>query len=278
MKLKGLPEIYYLNLDERPDRVEYTETQYEKHGITKFRRWSASEYQLHNFKEWRNKVRLNDMTECKKLKQHIIEIAISMSTMDMLRHWYENSTEPYVLLMEDDYDLQWIDYWHFDWEYLMNHLPFDWDCIQLSFENEKVIPCFLHPIHPYHCTGAALINRPYAEKLIRLLYKDGKYDFSQRIQNYKWGKMLDMPNRTIDYFLCHAGRTYSIPLISLNPGMGSYSKNIKRNDRPDLDLAWRAYNKWWKELRDDYSLEEFFMFGKPNDRYITRKEPGLDKY
>ena len=50
-------------------------------------------------------------------------------------------------------------------------------------------------------------------------------------------KCLDMPNRTIDYFLCHAGRTYSIPLISLNPGMGSYSKNIKRNDRPDLDLA-----------------------------------------
>ena len=89
--------------------------------------------------------------------------------------------------------------------------------------------------------------------------------------------MLDMPNRTIDYFLCHAGRTYSVPLISLNPGMGSYSKNIKRNDRPDLDLAG-AYNKWWKELRDDYSLEEFFMFGKPNDRYITRKEPGLDKY
>ena len=46
MKLKGLPTLYYLNLDERPDRREYTELQYEELGITNFKRFSASEYQI----------------------------------------------------------------------------------------------------------------------------------------------------------------------------------------------------------------------------------------
>ena len=117
------------------------------------------------------------------MKQHIIEIAISMSTMDMLRHWYENSTT-YVLLMEDDYDLQWIDYWHFDWEYLMNHLPFDWDCIQLSFENESHVS-FIPFIHT---TAGVFINRPYAEKLINYYIRMESMIFPTD-SNYKWGKM-----------------------------------------------------------------------------------------
>ena len=33
-KLKGLPTLYYLNLDERPDRREYTELQYDETEIS----------------------------------------------------------------------------------------------------------------------------------------------------------------------------------------------------------------------------------------------------
>ncbi len=180
--------------------------------------------------------------------------------------------------MEDDYDYRFVKYWHFDWEYLMNHIPFDWDCIQLGFENEHEIPCFLHPIRSHHDYGPVLINRPYAEKLMRLFVDGDQYNFSHRIQNYKWGKMLDMPNRTIDYFMCHSGNTYSMPLISVNPHIGSYAKNIVRKDRPDLELARKAYNKWWTVMRDEYTLEEFFMYGKPNDYVITPEEPDIDDY
>ena len=72
---------------------------------------------------------------------------------------------------------------------------------------------------------------------MRLFTVGDQYDLSQKIQNYKWGKMLDMPNRTIDYFMCHSGNTYCMPLISVNPHIGSYEQNIVRKDRPDLDLA-----------------------------------------
>jgi hypothetical protein len=277
-KLKGLPTIYYLNLDERPDRKQYTEEQYEKYKISNFKRFSASSYQLQNFDEWKNKVILNDISTCKRWRQHLIEVATALSTIDMLKSWLENTTEEYVILMEDDYDLSYIDYWHFDWEYLMNNIPFDWDCIQLGFENEKIIPCYLHPILSGHDSGAALIRRSYAEKLIRLFCVDGKYNLAHKISNWKWSIGLDIPNVTIDYFLIHSGRTYSMPLISVNPDIGSYSVNYVRSDRPDLVLARKAYKKWWTVLRDDYTLEEFFMYGKPNDRVITPREPDIDKY
>ena len=41
-KLKGLPPIYYVNLDYRNDRREYMEKQFEKWNITNYTRVSAS--------------------------------------------------------------------------------------------------------------------------------------------------------------------------------------------------------------------------------------------
>jgi hypothetical protein len=31
--------------------------------------------------------------------------------------------------MEDDTDLSLVKYWHFDWEYFMNNIPYDWDAV-----------------------------------------------------------------------------------------------------------------------------------------------------
>lgn len=270
-KLKGLPHIRYLNLDERPDRREYTEKQYDDYEIKNYKRISVSHYQLHNFDEWKHKVILNDVYKSKKTKQHIIEIAISLSYYEIILTWLRETSENYLLIMEDDYDLSWIDYWHFDWEYLMNILPFDWDCIQLGFENEKVFPCFLHPIHANHGVGPILINRGYAEKLIKLLTVDDKINFSQNVRNYKWDKLLDQPNFTVDYYLPHSGRGYALPLISINPDIGSYSFDIVRKDRPDLEFSLKSQNLWWKKLKDKFSLEDFFYFGKPNDLILTPK-------
>jgi hypothetical protein len=268
-KLKGLPYIYYLNLDERLDRRNYTEEQYEKYKIKNFERFSSSKYQFQNFNEWKDTVILNDYSYLKRWRHHVVEISISILILDAIRHWLISSNDSYFLLMEDDYDLSYIDHWHFDWEYLMNNIPFDWDCIQLSFENDKIIPCYLHPICSGHSTGASLIQRSYAEKLIKLLYVDGKYDLSQKISNWKRSIGLNIPNLTGDYFLGHCGRTYCIPLISTNPEYGSYSFNYKRNDREDLTFTRKAYDKWWTKFRDKFTLEEFFMFGKPNDLVMT---------
>ena len=162
-KLKGLPKIYYLNLDSRKDKADWMESQFEKYKISNYERYSASSYKASEFDSWKHLVIGCQEKIYKQEKRHRVECASSMSTLDMIRHWLTTSDDPYCILMEDDYDLYPIDYWHFDWEYLMNNIPYDWDCIQLGFENMHTIPCFLHPILPGHDYGPCMINRPYAE-------------------------------------------------------------------------------------------------------------------
>jgi GR25 family glycosyltransferase involved in LPS biosynthesis len=279
-KLKDLPPIYLLTLDERPDRLEYAETQYEKWEITNYTKVSGSKYQVSNYEDWKNMIIINPISSESSLKQkfqHLTEIAISLSQLLIIKTWLETTNDPYMIIMEDDYNLSYIKYWHFDWNYLMNNIPHDWDCIQISFENGSIIPCFLHPIISGHGTGASLINREYAKKILRLYYVDDKFNFSKKINCVKW--MKPNPNITVDYFLGHSGKTYCLPLFSVNPKIGSYAKNINRmEDRGDLTFTIMAYNKWWKKLRDTYTLEEFFTYGKYNDRIITRKEPDLESY
>jgi len=269
-KLRSLPPIALLTLDERQDRQEYTETQYDYWGIKNYTKVSGSKYQPSTYDDWKDLVIINPFNDYEKKRSHFTEICISISYLQTIKNWLETTNEKYLILMEDDYDLSFIEHWHFDWEYLINHIPYDWDCIQMSFENPNIIPCFLHPILAGHCVGASLINRRYAEKIISLHYKDGKIDLTQKIANRQWSTA---PNVTLDYFVGHNGKTYCIPLISINRDLGSYAQNICRKDeRSDLDFSYKAYQKWWTELRDKYTLEEFFTYGKPNDRIIVPRE------
>ena len=274
-KLKGLPKIYYLNLDSRKDKADWTESQFEKHKISNYERYSASDYIASEIDSWKHLV-IGYNKDKERLyrseRRHRVECVNAMSTLDMIRHWLTTSNDPYCILMEDDYDLYPIDYWHFDWEYLMNHIPYDWDCIQLGFENMHTIPCFLHPILPGHDYGPCMINRPYAEKLLRLHTVDGKFNFYHHIGNWWWRDAMRLPGSTLDYFVCQNGRTYSIPLITVNEDMGSYEDGFVRCDRKDLYFTRKAYWKWWTELRDEYTLKDFFSYGKPNDRYIKRSQ------
>ena len=67
----------------------------------------------------------------------------------------------------------------------------------------------------------------------------------------------------------HSGVTYCLPLIAQNNTIGSYTKNIIRTaDFPGLHFTNRAVNLWWKKFRDSYSLDDFFLYGKPNDFFI----------
>jgi hypothetical protein len=289
-KLEGIPKVYYLNLDERPDRREYIENQFETYGIREYERISASKFLASEFDSWKELVVNSDREIYRTTLQHRVELGTAVSYIDFLEEWLRSTDDPYLILMEDDYDLSYIDDWHFDWNYLMSHLPYDWDCIQLGFENCLEIPCYLHPIHPYHDMGPSLIKRRYAEKLVEIHKIDNKYNFHQAHNNFKWSAKKDWyyefmhPDTkrkvitcgaarptpaTADYFLGHCGKTYCLPLISVDPTLGSYEINHVRTDRQDLTFTRRAYDLWWKKLKNKRSLEMFFTYGKPYDFSIT---------
>jgi hypothetical protein len=270
-KLKDIPKIYYLNLDQREDRKEYMECQFDYWKIKNFTRISTSKFRLSNYDEWKNYVIINpNVSLYFKNKRHLIEVAISLSYLDLIKNWLQNTNEKYMIIMEDDYDLSMIEYWHFDWEYLMNHVPYDWDVIQLGFENRVAIPCYLHPTLDASGTATLLINRDYAKKIIRLHYNsDGKFNLFQKIGSYTWTKKYKFPNLTGDYIISKNGKSYSLPLIYINPNIGSYEINYIRSDQKWLENIKEIYHLWWKQLRDEYTLEDFFTYGKPNDKIIN---------
>lgn len=276
-KLKGIPKVYYCNLDSRPDKQEYMESQFDTWEIDHIR-VSSSKYTPKNYDEWKNLVILNPEWDYLKdyfpddygetrYQRYLVEVCLVITQIETIKNWLETTNEEYMIIMEDDHDLSMIEHMHFDWEYLMNHIPYDWDVIQFEVTNRTAIPCFLHPTLDRSWTGPLLINKGYAKKIMRIYYtSDNRINLNQKISSYNWTINSDDPGLGPDYVITKNGKGYSLPLIYLNPNLGSYDINIMRRDHCELLQHIKdLYHKWWKILKDDYSLEEFFMYGKPND-------------
>lgn len=260
-KLKGLPTIYYVNLDHRTDRRDYMESQFDYWKISNFHRISATKYLSTEDYKWQHLV-----LDTEELMYGSAAIGDSITHIEMIKNWLETTDEEYLLIMEDDYDLSLIEYWNFDWDYLMNHIPENWDCIQLGYENKDILFFYLHPPHHNHGFGPCLINRDYAKKLLKLHYFDGKFKLNLKSNDVRQKKIYGM----VDAFILEGGKTYSMPLITNNPDLGS-----------DVDLSGTArgwhkncrdlYYDWWQNEHHKFSLEEFFTYGKPNDHAMIRK-------
>lgn len=255
-KLKGIPSIYYLNLDSELDRRKYMEKQFEKWNISNVKRFSGSEYLVKNYDDWKSILHFSEMIQ---KESHRLMASITLSTLKIIKHWLDTTDEKHLILMEDDYDLNLIQYWHFDWDYLMKNIPYDWDCIQLGFESQRYIPFFLHPkpknerISFY---GPILINRHFAQKLINLHYVKDKYMLIRKYGMYPFSTNYRVVS--LDGFLCNLGVTYQLPLITQNPYLDKVPKKHHF-------LCRDIYYNWWQNKRNEFSLEEFFSYGKQND-------------
>jgi hypothetical protein len=213
----------------------------------------------------------------------IIWTAQTITYLNLIEDWLKKTNDEYAIIVEDDYDLLMSKYWHFDWEYLMNNIPYDWDVIQLSYEiffNKHIYyPCFLHPTMDSSGIGALLINRHFAEKLIRLHKIDGKYCIHKsqyKMSSYNWSNIRDLeePSSVQEFlqmdYLVKIGRSYSIPLMYSSVDWGKHDglNNIDAYQYESFKRCEYACKYWWIKLRDRFTLKEFFTYGKPNDKYI----------
>ena len=114
-KLKGMPKVYYFNLDNRTDRRKYMERQFTKWDIEHVR-LSGTKYLGSKIDEWNHLI--VDFDEYTLLPAIA---ANAISHLEFLKNWYTETDEPHLILMEDDYDLSVISRWHFDWNYLMEN-------------------------------------------------------------------------------------------------------------------------------------------------------------
>jgi hypothetical protein len=240
-KFKEIAPIYYITKSHNYELQEYTEINLEKNKIFNF-----------------NKVIYDDSFSENN------ELNFSISIIKTLKTWLEKSNEKYIIISTDNIDYQYIDYFHFDWNYLMNNLPYNIDSLQLGFENKfQVLPCFLHPVRDSHGFGMTLITRRYAEKLVKLHYINGEYKFYHKISNLFW--------KTIDnfisphYFLNQSGAGYSIPMFPRNPDLTTdnhFTKESLQNHR-------KLYSLWWKKFKNKKSVTQFFSYSTGNDFILS---------
>ena len=123
-KLNGLAPIYYINLDDQPERKIYMEAQFKYWEIENYERISAYDGREDDLGDILRGKYPEDMSSG--------EIGCTTSHLKAIKHWYETTDTPYAIMMEDDVDLELVKCWNFTWNNFTSRLPYDWDVVQLA--------------------------------------------------------------------------------------------------------------------------------------------------
>jgi GR25 family glycosyltransferase involved in LPS biosynthesis len=246
-KLKNLPPIYYLNLDDQPERKDYMEEQ--------FKYWSIENYTRISAYDGRN----DDLSDIIKGKypdnMTTSEIGCTTSHLKAIKHWYETSDSPYAIIMEDDVNFQTVKFWNFTWQDFVSKIPYDWDVVQLAIISTGNIHVRIHKrfVNDFS-TAAYMITRHHAEKLLKFHVRGDKYKLDQGVR----------PRAVADDLIYNSGNTYAIPIFLYKIELGS-------SIHPEhIDIFHKAnYEgllKFWENQGYDLSIDFLMDY----DPYLGR--------
>ena len=203
-KLKGLPPIYYINLDDQPERAQYMEDQFKYWDIENYTRISAYDG------------RSDDLGHILKGRYPDAmssgEVGCVTSHIKALKYWLENSDSSCALIMEDDCNLDPVKHWPFTWKDFFCKIPYDYDVIQLAIINTINVYIKLHRrfVNDFS-TACYLITRHHAQKIIKLHSREDKYKLDNGVK----------PRAVADDLIYNSGNTFSIPLFLYKIELGS---------------------------------------------------------
>ena len=203
-KLKNLPPIYYLNLDGQPERKDYMEKQFKYWELENYERISAYDGRVDDLGNLVTGSYPDNMTSG--------EIGCVTSHLKAIKHWLDTSTSEVALFMEDDIDLETVSYWNFKWDEFYSKLPYNWDCIQLAIICTGPLYANLHRrfVNDFS-TACYMINRHYAEKLIKYHIRGEKYKLDNNVK----------PRPVADGLIYNSVNTFAIPLFLYRIALGS---------------------------------------------------------
>lgn len=203
-KLKGLPPIYWLNLDVDTHRREYMENQFDYWEIESHTRVSGFDGRIDDVCQHLSGRAPDHMSEG--------EIGCCMTHIKAIKEFYENTDEPYAIIFEDDVDLELVKFWNFTWKDFISKLPHDWDSVQLTNICTGDIHVALHPYFINDFSAAAyLITRHHAAKIVKNHIRGNKFKLDNGVK----------PRATSEDVIFGSGKTYSMPLFLYRLDLGS---------------------------------------------------------
>ena len=253
-KFKGLPPIYYLNLDEQPERAKYMEDQFKYWEIENYTRVSA--YDGRDDRDLGDilKGRYPDMMSSG-------EVGCTTSHLKALKMFLETDA-PCALIMEDDCDLSTVKYWGFTWKDFFCKVPYDYDVIQLAIINPAQVNLRMHRRYVNDfSTACYLITRHHAEKLMKLHVRGDKYKLDNGVK----------PRAVADDLIYNSGNTFAMPLFLYKIELGSSIHDIH------VDVFHKSshqglWNFWENESNKINNWTELFDY----DPYAGRLPPGFE--
>lgn len=246
-KLDGLPKIVYRSHDGNHFNIE---EQLEIWGISNYRK-HENKYSDNNYLEWK------DLVLDKGLMQDPIELAFTMNVIDSIVSWYDNCDDEYAIFCSEDLSFDCVKYWLFDWKFLMNNLPYNWDCIQLSAYSRKTLKMHVHPYIGSMGYKCFMVTRYFAKRLKHYHYIDGKY----RLHYYNPNKsILQEKYGSLDEFFYDLGITYTFPIFSHRPPFANTKRTM-------LDVCDEGVEYWWRYKAPSFSNFELFHYKKGDDEW-----------
>ena len=246
-KLKGLPPIYYINLDEQPERVIYMEAQ--------FKYWEIENYTRISAYDGRDDRDLGEILKGRYPDNMSSgEVGCVTSHLKALKQWLETSDEPCLLMMEDDCDISTVAHWGFNWKDFYAKIPYDYDVIQLAIINPASVHLQMHRrfVNDFS-TACYLITRHHAEKLVRLHCRGDKYKLDQGVK----------PRAVADDLIYNSGNTFAMPLFLYRIELGSsiHDEHINvfhKSSHEGLRQFWKNDSNKISNWNELFNYDPFF--------------------
>ena len=203
-KLRNFGPIYYLNLDDQPERREYMEDQFKYWEIDNYERISAYDGREDDLGHIIKGAYPNNMTSG--------EIGCTTSHLKALKHWLETSDSDYAIIMEDDCSLETVKCWNFIWDDFIAYAPYDYDVIQLAIICTGDIHVKIHKrfVNDFS-TACYMISRRHAQKLIDYHVRGDKYKLDNGVK----------PRPVADDLIYNSGAAYACPILLYKIELGS---------------------------------------------------------
>ena len=246
-KLKNFGPVYYLNLDEQPERKIYMEAQFKYWEIENHTRIAGYDGRTDDVCQFLKGRAPDNMSEN--------EIGCCMSHLKAIKHFYEKTEDPYALIFEDDVVLEMAKYWNFTWSDFASRLPVDWDCIQLTTICTGDIHIQLHNYFINDFSAAAyLITRHHASKIMNTFVRGDNFKLDCGVK----------PRATSEDTILGSGKTYTIPLFLYRLDLGSaiHPEHIDIFHKN----SHNALLNYWQQNGADLTIDQLMNY----DPYLNR--------
>ena len=253
-KLKGIPHVYYLNLDEEPERMMYMEAQLKYWQIENYTRISA-----YDGRDDRDLGHILKGTYPDGMSAG--EVGCTTSHLKAMKEFLKTDA-PCAIMMEDDCDLGTAAHWPFTWKDFFCKIPYDYDVIQLAVINPAAIHLHMHKrfVNDFS-TACYLITRRHAQKLIDLHVRGDRYKLDNGVR----------PRAVADDLIYNSGNTFAMPLFLYRIELGSsiHKDHVEVFHKSSYDGLWDFWRRQSVDIEDWNALFEY-------DPFFGRLPPGFE--